>query len=190
MTILDTNFNLVCSAKSDINEHAPKLKEVASKYKHITEFGVRGGISTWALLAGRPKKLISYDINKINEDNFKNAIGSENIEFIFHKQDTCSIEIEPTDVLFIDTLHSYKQLKTELTLHHSKVNHCIIMHDTFTFGTSDMVDCYNINSKYVNVSENGKGLRQAISEFLSENINWFISYETNDNNGLIILERK
>ena len=49
--------------KSDINEHLLAINELASGCEHITEFGVRNVVSTWALLAARPKRLVCYDIH-------------------------------------------------------------------------------------------------------------------------------
>ena len=39
-----------CRERSDINEHLPTLYEYACKCKHITEMGVRTGVSTTAFL--------------------------------------------------------------------------------------------------------------------------------------------
>lgn len=188
MNIYDKFFEL-CNIKSDINEHLPKLKEISEKYNHITEFGVRNIVSTWALLAGKPKTLISYDINNIDSKPIQNLAKLEGINFMFHQKNTCSIIIDETDVLFIDTLHTYKQLKTELSIHHSNVKHCIVMHDTYTFGIKDMEDCYNLGGPYVNINENTYGLQSAINEFLFEHKNWNKTYETSINNGLTIIER-
>jgi hypothetical protein len=55
-------YNRLCNIPSDINKHLQTLKLYASICDHITEMGVRKIISTYALLMGKPKKLISYDI--------------------------------------------------------------------------------------------------------------------------------
>ena len=60
--MIDEIYAKFCNTKSDINEHLPTLSAYA-KDRVVTEFGVRKGLSTIAFLAGRPKKLISYDIN-------------------------------------------------------------------------------------------------------------------------------
>lgn len=46
---------------NDINEHMPTLVKYSKECDHITEMGVRGIGSTWAFLAGQPKRLVSYD---------------------------------------------------------------------------------------------------------------------------------
>ena len=94
-----------CNTPSDINEHLPTLLKYAKECKHITEMGVRWVSSTWPLLLSNPKKMISYDIvrhPKIEEviDLSKNY----NIDYQFIQSDVLTIEIEETELLFIDTL--------------------------------------------------------------------------------------
>jgi hypothetical protein len=70
--------------------------------------GVRIPTSTWAFLAGNPEVLISYDI--IRDNNIKNVEQQSklsNTSFKFIESDVLKIKIDPTDLLFIDTLHTY-----------------------------------------------------------------------------------
>ena len=62
MTLQDM-FQKARSTPSDINEHCDKLRELASQSETVIEFGMRHGVSTVALLAGQPKRMISYDLN-------------------------------------------------------------------------------------------------------------------------------
>ena len=101
-------FNELINTPSDINEHLLTLKEYAEKCSHITEMGVRIPTSTWAFLAVNPEVLISYDI--IRDDNIKNVEQQSklsNTSFKFIESDVLKIKIDPTDLLFIDTLHTY-----------------------------------------------------------------------------------
>lgn len=164
-----------CKKSCDINRHLPTLKEYASKVEHITEFGVRRGISTSAFLAGEPKVLISYDIDGIKFKNYKTFKSlAKNVKFKFVIADVLKVVIDKTDLLFIDTRHTYKQLKKELKLHGSKVRKYIIFHDTITFG-----DRGEDNTT--------PGLVMAINEFLKENEHWQIEKIFKYNNGLTIL---
>lgn len=177
-------YQELCDIKSDINEHLPILKEYAEKCKHITEMGTRYVVSTWAFLASNPEKLICYDIlTGLNMDIFNKNISEisecskeENIEFIFDKKDVLAIEIEETDLLFIDTYHIYEQLSKELSLHASKAKKYIILHDTTTFAID---------------GENQKhgGIWKAVEEFLYKNEDWKIEKRFENNNGLTILKR-
>lgn len=119
---------------SDINEHLPTLFELGKQCKHITEMGVRDVVSTWAFMMANPLKLIGIDIHKSkNVDAAKEAYP----KWEFIEADTLKIDIEPTELLFIDTLHIYSQLKKELELHSKNVSKYIILHDTTTYGNID-----------------------------------------------------
>ena len=176
---------------SDINEHIETLYKYANECSHITEMGVRWVSSTWPLLLSNPKKMISYDIVKNPNINEVVSLSEEyGINFSFIESDVLKIEIEPTELLFIDTLHTYNQLKSELGLHSNKVSKYIILHDTVSFGYVDE-NIYEHASEIVkNVSEK-QGLINAIDEFLitEEGKNWRILQEFKNNNGLTILER-
>lgn len=187
---INENFEKFKNIGSDINQHLDTLKMYGSECDHITEMGVRGVVSTWALLAARPKKLISYDINHCDIDEVKELSEKNNIIFEFLKEDVLKIEIEKTDLLFIDTLHTYLQLKKELEVHAPKVNKYIIMHDTETFGYNDEV-IYDYASDFSKSHSEKHGLNPAIKEFLetSEGKNWFIEKVYAHNNGLTILKR-
>ena len=86
----------------------PILRKYAEKCSHITEFGVRGVVSTWAILAAKPKKLISYDIKyHTNIEKAKEIAAENNIHFTFCTKNVLHLEITDTDLLFIDTYHTY-----------------------------------------------------------------------------------
>ena len=96
---------------------------------------------------------------------------------LYIKANVLDIEISETDLLFIDTLHTYSQLAKELALHSSKVKKYIVLHDTYTFGLSG------------EDPRDKKGLLTAVIEFLINSPNWkFKMFKTN-NNGLTVLER-
>ena len=178
--MLQQTYNDLCARPSDINEHLPTLKRYAEECEHITEMGVRWVVSTYALLMGKPKKLISYDINPIDSVAIQQMVKNDT-DFEFRVGDTTKIEIEETDLLFIDTLHNYNQLKLELHLHANKARKYIILHDTTTF-------------EWIGESYNGKvdevGLWPAIEWFLENNTNWELYERFTNNNGLTILKRK
>jgi hypothetical protein len=179
-TILE-QFQLRVNRPSDINEHMMALKNYASECSHITEMGVRNVVSTWAFLAAKPKKLVSIDIVQCPIQEAATAATAAGIDFQFMVADTSDpkLSIEQTDLLFIDTLHIYEQLKQEFKLHSNKVKKYIILHDTTTFG--------EIGESTVNKSN--KGLWPAVEEFLTENKNWVLNKRFTHNNGLTILER-
>jgi hypothetical protein len=172
---LEELYEATCAKISDIKDHLPKLRAHAGICDHVTEFGVRGGNSTIALLAGQPKTLISYDL--VNCDVVKELKALEcDTQFRFIVGDSKEVEIEETDMLFIDTHHTCKQLSIELEKHCDKVKKWIVMHDTETFGSSDE-------------GGGGMGLMYAIEEFLVHHNEWGIQSMTKACNGLMILNR-
>jgi FkbM family methyltransferase len=170
-------YNACLNHECDINGLFPKLRKYAQECKTIVEMGTRGVFSVYAFIAAKPKKITCYDIYlSPNIWEADRVAKLTNIEFAFIHKDVLSVEIEETDLLFIDTLHNYKQLKQELTMHSSKVNKYILMHDTYTFGTTGE-------------TEGSEGLNKAIDEFLAENKNWTVHDTVNYSNGLTVLKR-
>jgi hypothetical protein len=176
---------------SDINEHLPTLKKYAEQCDHITEFGVRAVVSTWALLMGQPGKLRCFDIHKDSSiDKAIEAAKDFGIDMKFKEADVLKIEIEPTEMLFIDTLHTYTQLKKELELHSSKVSKFIAFHDVVTYGYKPEPSSWQTPEIMKNYVQNDKGIMTAIEEFLEANQDWQkIEFNTN-NNGLLIIGKK
>jgi predicted O-methyltransferase YrrM len=189
-------YNILCSIPSDINEHLPTIKNLASECDVVTEMGTRYVVSTWALVYANPKKIICYDINEdfFNEGkkNIYEICKENDIDFSFNRADTLNLDIEKTDLLLIDTLHTYFQLFSELSLHSKNVNKYIIMHDTVSFGHCDE-QIYNHASQIVknNNQTTKSGLVTAIDDFLKteEGLNWRIDRIYTNNNGLTVLAR-
>jgi cephalosporin hydroxylase len=173
---VNKRFHDLCNSQSDINEHLQTLKNLASEVNHVTEFGVRHGVSTIALIMGEPSILRSYDIDKKDDDASSLIIYAKEkgIDFKFDEEDTLKLEIDRTELLFIDTWHVYQQLIAELETHHSKVSKYIVMHDTTSFELT---------------GEDGKskGLWIAVEEFISHHNEWSIFKRYTNNNGLTIL---
>ena len=168
---LEHEYNQHCAAQTDINEHLPVLYEYAKKCNQVTEFGVRTGSSTRAFLhAG--VKLRSYDLEKNDYVEYLFATGRNagfDVQYITGEDgNTLTNEIQPTDLLFIDTDHTYVQLSAELMRHAYKANRYIAFHDTISCAAE---------------------LNHAILEFLAHNPEWRVVVQRNNNNGLTILER-
>jgi hypothetical protein len=190
METLEQKYTSLTLTPSDINEHLPTLKKYSEECDHITEMGVRWIVSTYAFLMGKPKTLISIDIQSpttwgASLNPVQVYALEEDINFKFILGNTLEIEIEQTDLLFIDTWHAYKQLKSELALHHSKVNKYVILHDTtnFEFHDEDSYEAWGWKGE-------NKGIWPAVEEFLQENSEWILHERFTNNNGLTILKRK
>jgi hypothetical protein len=179
----------------DINEHLPTLRKYASLCDHVTELGTRFAISTHAFLIACPKKFVSIDLNyhffQPFEKDVRNFASHCATDFEFIVGDVLEMEIEETDLLFIDTLHTYNQLSLELRAHESRVKRWIILHDTETYGERDEVfyEDAKISDKVKNINVSKSGLRLAVSDFLRDFKEWQIKEHFSNNNGLTVLER-
>ena len=169
--MLESKYKNACEEVSDINEHIPTLKRYADLCEHVTEFGVRSAVSTWAWVMSNAKTIRCYDVSGDTTGAHKAEADKLNKDFIFKQQDVIAdiFEIDATDLLFIDTDHTYIQCSKELKKHSSKVSKFIVLHDTVTFGAE---------------------LNKAVEEFLDKNHEWMVRETCLNNNGLTVLARK
>lgn len=172
---LEYEYELVCKGPSDINEHLPTLRKYAEECDHITELGTRYGNSTVAFMAAK-KKLITYDVAHNEKIDYLVKIAQEN-DLDFRVVIENPQEIEPTDLLFIDTDHHVEQCSIELKLHADKVRKYLIFHDTTYFWEKGQGH------------QSGGGLRYAIEPFMASHPEWKQKQRFTNNNGLLILER-
>ncbi len=189
-----------CRTSSDINEHLPTLARYASECSHVTECGVRNGVSSYAFaaaLVGRPStKLVQVDPTSYpNVVAFGGESAAEGLEVVFHNQNDLECPMEPTDLLFIDTWHVYGQLKRELARWHSVVAKYIILHDTTIDALKGETIRVGWNAEYqsrttgIPVAEIRKGVWPAVEEFLAQHPEWTLRERYTNNNGLTVLQR-
>ena len=163
---------------SDIYQHIHTLRRYARNCDHVTELGSRDFVSYYGLAAGLPKKIVTYDIDRsFYYDVARPISDSNNIELVYKIEDTRTAEIEPTDLIFFDTLHTYDQLKVELAQHANKSRKYLLFHDTSTF---------ELDGEYHNKDQ---GIWPAIQEFLDVNPQWQIKERFTHNHGLTVLEK-
>lgn len=178
---------------SDINEHLETIYTHSKECSHITEMGVRWVSSSWSMLLSNPKKMISYDIVTHPQINECISLSQEyNINYEFKEMDVLKIQIEPTELLFIDTLHTYNQLVKELDLHSDKVSKYIILHDTTHFGRIDEQIYAHASDEIKTKSKSKQGLMTAVEDFLTSDKgqSWEIFKIYQNNNGLTVLKNK
>jgi hypothetical protein len=143
------------------------IRWYAKKCEHITEFGVRYVVTTWAFASSKPKKLVCVDERACPVGPVVECCKNEGIEFEFRCEDTLKIDIEETDLLFLDTLHTYKQVNAELIRHANNVRKYILVHDTAE-----------------------KEVMKAVVDFLYFYDDWTIQEVRPDSYGLTVLERR
>ena len=123
-------------------------------------------VSTWAFLAGLPKKLVSVDNRQCPVSEVYAAAEKVGIDYEFICANDLELEIEPTDLLFIDSLHTYEHLTAELEMHHKSVKKYLILHDTIK-----------------------PEMARAVVEFLYKNDEWSIIEVLPDSYGITVLKR-
>lgn len=185
---IDALYQTVRHEPSDINEHLDVLRSLSAMTDtlgegKVVEFGTRFGVSTIALLAGRPKSLVTYDLDPSMTHGARSTLApcaeQVGVQFQALTADTASMpKIEPCDLLFVDTYHTFGQLARELNRHGDQARLWIALHDTEAFGK---------------VGEDGArpGLQQAVDMFVAESDGeWKVRSRFTHNNGLTVLERR
>lgn len=164
---------------SDIACHLPLLTFVASMCDTGAEFGVRDCFSTVALLSGLRLKLYSYDLQGSTNVNHLRSMKLP-IDWEFHEQNTIreGFKIPPVDLLFVDSLHTFGQVRDELAMHGDNVKKFILFHDT---------SLYSQGVRSLDVSDQ-EGINRAISEY-AESHGWTERYSVEFGHGLKILVR-
>jgi hypothetical protein len=173
---IEVAYNTVLSTNRDLNEHMPMLRRLAGMVRHVTEFSGRHD-STVAFLAGAPAKLVSYQTEHNDILARLRGTTAHKVDHIEEPLQSMQVPaIEKTDLLFIDTRHTYDVLTRELETYSDSVRRFIVLHDTHVYGQ---------------FGEDGqKGLLAAVSDWLEKNPSWSIIYHTTDQYGLTVLGRQ
>ncbi len=175
METLDEAYAEACSGQSDINEHATVLCRLAAQCRRVTEFGVRDGVSSVALLAGLAAgggRLVSYDKDSCGKAVARlKELGGDRFRFV--RGDSLEVAIEPTELLLIDTQHTGRQLFAELSRHAARVSRWIALHDTVEFGPKG--------------DDGGEGMYSGLCRFLLERPWWRVARHYPNQHGLTVL---
>lgn len=202
MDLVNNKYEILCNEPSDIHEHLPTLYKYAKECESIIELGVRGCISSWALVNGLlnnnsdSKNILLNDIDECDINELLNVTKDLNINIKYEWINDLDLIIKNNvDLTFIDTWHVYGQLKRELEKYSLITNKYIIMHDTEVdsiFGETircGMDAVSQLEQTGFTIEEINCGLIKAIDEFLDNNKNWKIREKYYYNNGLTVLER-
>jgi hypothetical protein len=131
-------YQEVAAASSDIQRHLPRLRREA--HGTVLELGVRGGASTVALLAGLEERggtLWSVDVDPASAGVFPNHPQWHFV--LADSRDENALAgaglPEKLDALFIDTIHTYEQVREELAVWGDRVPEggVILFHDTDSY---------------------------------------------------------
>lgn len=185
---------------SDINEHLPHLRRLASECSSAVEIGIRSMVSTWGILLGLSEsdslecQYVGIDLDLPPWDKLQKArilAESMGVHFQFWKTNDMLIMIPKTDLLFIDSLHTYCHLTYELEHFAPMVNKYIAMHDTSApWGYVDddqyQGDYSEYDPKYNRIK---RGLWPAVEDFLARHPEWSLYERHFNNHGFTVLKR-
>ena len=190
---------------SDINEHLPILRKLSRSCSSVCEIGVRRCVSSWAFLQGLAeseagkKKLLCIDINPADVSDLerwgRNLIPPVRTSMVVADSRKIVLPHE-FDLLFIDTLHVYGQLKAELWAHQGRVRRYIVLHDTEVDRDSGEVLRMGWNAGKMaqetgmTETELSRGLWPVVEEFLAAFPGWILQKHFPNNNGLTLLARR
>lgn len=176
--MLEAEYAQAALATTDINQHLPYLRQLADRCESVTEFGVRTGQSTRAFLVSNASQVSLYDLElDPGVCHLVKACATAGRAVSYEVANTLQLTINHTDLLFVDTLHTYQQLLWELRRHSNQVKRYIALHDTHIFGTQD------------ESGHQGPGLLPAVMTWLAEDRRWTVFSHHTINNGLTVLER-
>ncbi len=182
---LDEIFTWAETTPRDLNAHLHTLRELAHNCDHVTEFSKRRE-TTVALLAGRPKTVVSY--NTESDPLFDRLHAAVEKEFTENRRhvkaftrhagaDSLAVDpIEPTDLLLIHSVHHADRLWAELERHGRQVRRYLALVSTGAFAEK---------------SEDGKGpgLLPAMRRWVKEHPEWSVIHHTDEQWGLTVLSR-
>lgn len=121
-------YEVLCAKESDLNKYFPKIKECASECETVCELNSRG-VSSWAILAGRPKKLAIHPADITGDlEAISLAAKSVGIEVIIVNDPEEMLE-KDQDMLYIDIFNDENSLKRILEKAKPKIKKYIVIHN-------------------------------------------------------------
>lgn len=189
-----------CRESSDIFQHIPVLKDLSKQCESAIEIGIRDMVSTWGILQGLTensssrRSYLGIDLVYPPEKNLtlaKRLSAANGIQFDFWAANDMTIDIPESDLLFIDSLHTYCHLTYELETFCHKIKKYIAMHDTSEpWGTEDDDHYFGDYSEYpAHYDRTKKGLWAAVEDFLAKHPEWILHERRFNCHGFTILRR-
>lgn len=157
----------------DLDKHLDKIRELAAGAAHVTEIAKRRE-STVALAGAKPKHLVSYNSES---DPLLDRLAKLCPVYVRNPADPNGLpDIDPTDVLWIDDVHTADRLAAQLAKYAPLVKRRILIRGTGAFGERAE-------------GSNQPGLLVALRRFLRDNPEWSVIYHTTDQYGLTAISR-
>ena len=185
---------------SDIGEHLPVLYNLAQQCESVVEIGLRDMLSSWSFLHGLAKNsrnvrsYLGIDLHSPPKDTLDLAqrlCNATGILFQFWETNDLDIDIDPVDMLFIDSYHTYCHLTYELEKFSPKIRKFIAMHDTSPpWGMQDEGYSGDYSEYPPEIDQKKRGLWPAVEDFLIRHPEWKLRERRLNSYGLTILERR
>lgn len=179
------------AAKTAMSAHLPRLRALAQGLDLAVEFGVKRGGSSTALLLGAAR-VLSFDLVATAEARaLRRLVGDR---WTYRIEDSRAAQVPECDLLLVDSLHTYAQVRDELAAHGHKARRYLVFHDVTTFGevgADGETGCQQWT--YVrgqSVPAEYLGIRPAIDEYMARDDTWKIRARYADSHGLLVLERR
>lgn len=181
-------------------QHMLRLRLLARECSSAIEFGVLEESYSLSILLGLSDNELGNkrytNVDKTRPEiqtlkKFSRWARGLNIKFIFLNKNTCLMEPQSFDLLFIDSDHRYAHLSLELENMHSKIEKYIFLHHTGTpWGYRDEQNYFIDDFVYPEWIEKTKqGLKAAVDDFLNRHPEWEKYEENANSHGFTILKR-
>jgi hypothetical protein len=200
---LNDMFLFECAQSQVTCSQYTALRNLARSCSSVTELGVYHLGSGFAILQGLSenassvRSYLGIDIGLPPEEKIEMAqkwASQHNIDFrLLHASDF-DIDIDPVDLLYIDTYHTYRHLTYELEKFSPVVRSYILIHDTsLPWGYMDenqQAPIQEIESRYPpHINRTKRGLWPAIVDFLGHHSEWQFAERQTEGAGYTILKR-
>ncbi len=149
------------------------LRDLAAKCTHVTQIGIWGTPSRIALAIGTRGKFIDY--SSAQRPEWSELKQFMNDRFEGKELPANGLEIEETELLFIDTYHNEVETFNLLTKHSPKVQKYLVIHTTEIFGETG--------------DDGGPGVLPGLRLFVQANRVWTTIRQDRNNYGLLVLSR-
>lgn len=125
----DITLSEYAEAWIDMAPHVKTLTALAADAKVVVEFGIRGGVSTWALLDGLPEDGRLYGVD-IDPNAPMPPRVKDDPRFTFLVGDSLKVKLpKRADLVLIDSSHEFTQTVLELQRAASLRPAMIVCHD-------------------------------------------------------------
>ena len=164
-----TRPNIRWKMVGDMYKRLDYIQKTFIGVETITEFGPFQGCSTAAWISLRPKKFVTVDRGmSLDIPVFQQAAEEVGVSFKFVIGNDLEIDIEPCELLFIDTMHTEDHTFNELQRHADKISKYLVFHDV---NPNRFNTLKGINKWWVNHSE------------------WQLKYQDFEDCGFMVLEK-